>query len=255
MFEGLGIILDPLDQYPFMRKSLQAKIFLGIGGSLTFISVLGFGFAVSAQTQDSKAAEFIAKESNQVQQVSVDDNDANDRIIEVSSNDSNGQIVAADAAGNPEFVPQLPAKDLTLPTQNSIKISGITVDAPIIQGQDPEQALKQGAWIAPEFKTPSGNALLNRNEPVIIASHVYGYPDWDEDFRDRIAFAGLDDLQAGDIVEIVWQQRKYIYEITAGEVNTEISSYDHDLILYTCVDLSGSDERVIKYANLRNDLI
>ncbi|MFW5702505.1 MAG: sortase domain-bontaining protein [Candidatus Dojkabacteria bacterium] len=165
------------------------------------------------------------------------------------------QGIAASVSVNSSSSIKLPKKDLQLPQENIIRIAKLGVDTEIFTGQDSETALRQGAWIAPEFKTPSGNALLDRNEPVIIASHVYGYSDWTDQFRDRVSFAGLGKLEQGDLVEVIWQQRRYTYEIIAGEKSEEISNYDTDLILYTCEDLSGSDIRVIKYAKLRQDLI
>jgi sortase (surface protein transpeptidase) len=148
----------------------------------------------------------------------------------------------------------LPAKNLSLPKENRIIIAKLGVNAPIFGGDDSQSALRQGAWIAPGFKTPPGNTLLQRPEPIIISSHLYGYDDWSEEFRDRVSFSGLEALNTGDQIEIIWQQRQYIYEIEAGEVSDVIGRYDTDLIVYTCLDLTGSDDRTIRYANLREDL-
>lgn len=152
------------------------------------------------------------------------------------------------------FKPQLPPKDPTLGEINRVLIPKIGVDAPLDRGADSEVILKRGAWMVPEFKTPSGNALLERPEPTIIASHLFGYDDWDAEFRNQVAFAGLDQLEAGDTIEVIWQQRKYVYLVKTSEVSANISTYDHDLIVYTCLDLTGSDQRVIIYAEYSPEL-
>ena len=53
----------------------------------------------------------------------------------------------------------------------------------------------------------------------------------------------------GDTVEIIWKQRKYVYEIYKEEEGEEISDYTADLILYTCESLK-SPIRIFRYARL-----
>jgi sortase (surface protein transpeptidase) len=163
---------------------------------------------------------------------------------EISNQDSKNKIS-----------PTLPPKDNTLPNENRISIPKIGVNSQIVENQNSEIALKEGVWRVGNFNTPTGKAIRSESSPIILASHVYGYDYWTEDFRERVSFRGLSNLIPGDIIEIHWDQRKYTYEIKFGEINTEISNYsDYDLILYTCEDLSGSENRVIRYAKLINDI-
>ena len=58
-------------------------------------------------------------------------------------------------------------------------------------------------------------------------------------------------LSIGDRIEIIWGQRKYVYEIYRAEDSTGIQDYEADLILYTC-RLFNSPTRIFRYANRVN---
>ncbi|KKS80793.1 MAG: hypothetical protein UV56_C0008G0001, partial [Candidatus Woesebacteria bacterium GW2011_GWC1_43_10b] len=62
-------------------------------------------------------------------------------------------------------------------------------------------------------------------------------------------FYSLPKLKTGDTVEIIWRQRKYLYEVYKEEEGEEITDYSADLILYTCESLS-SPVRIFRYARL-----
>lgn len=140
-----------------------------------------------------------------------------------------------------EYEENLPLFDNTLPTKNFIRIKSIGVDSPINEGENYETALETGAWIVNNYSTPDYSEY-----PVIIASHRFGYITWSTDFRKRISFYNLPKTDIGDTVEIIWEQREYIYEIyDIGEGNT-ITDYDADLILYTC-KMYNSPIRIFRY--------
>ena len=59
----------------------------------------------------------------------------------------------------------------------------------------------------------------------------------------------MPEVSAGDKIEIIWDQRKFVYEVYDTEEGTDITQYDADLILYTCKFLK-SDIRIFTYARL-----
>jgi sortase (surface protein transpeptidase) len=149
----------------------------------------------------------------------------------------------ANSVGNIDYQPRF---DASLPLENRIRIPSIGVDTEI-QESTPEyyeEALKKGVWRVSDFGTP-----YTRNEPTIMAAHRFGYLAWTNIFRRENSFFSLPKLKEGDIVEIIWRQRKYVYEIYGTEESEKISDYSGDLILYTCETLS-SPIRIYKYARL-----
>ncbi|MBU0572714.1 sortase [Patescibacteria group bacterium] len=139
-----------------------------------------------------------------------------------------------------------PRFDASLPLENTIRISSIGVNSEIQEStlEYYEKALKKGIWRVSDFGTP-----YTRNKPTIMAAHRFGYLAWNNIFRRENSFFNLPKLKEGDIVEIIWRQRKYVYEVYATEEAEEISDYSADLILYTCETLS-SPIRIYKYARL-----
>jgi sortase (surface protein transpeptidase) len=222
-----------------MDKNFRKKINILIGISLIIISLFIFSYTFVLNNKVIGEAENFIEE-------------------DIESIENTPSISPTQVLGDIDKLvnsPTLPPKDNSLPIENRIVISKIGVDSIITEGEDSEEALKNGVWRANDFNTPSGNAIRTESPPTILASHVYGYDNWSEDFRQKVSFRGLSNLSPGDIIEINWDQRKYIYEIKFGEVNTEISNYaDYGLILYTCEDLSGSANRVIRYAELIDDI-
>lgn len=143
-----------------------------------------------------------------------------------------------------EFV--LPEKDLSLPEETIVKIPKIGVETQILEAshEEYESALKLGVWRVPDFGIPT-----EAGPPIILVAHRFGYLNWSQPFREKNSFFNLPELQAGDTVEIIWDQRKFVYEIYHGEDGTEITHYTADLILYTCRFLE-SDIRIFRYAKL-----
>lgn len=139
----------------------------------------------------------------------------------------------------------LPPLDPTLGTTNRVIIPSVGIDSPISQGEDYEEGLKKGAWLVSGYGKPG-----EEGPPIILAGHRYGYEFYTNRERTKkIMFYLLPDTQVGDRVEIIWEQRKYVYEIYKLEENTNVTDYNADLILYTCKDMTGT-QRVFRYANL-----
>lgn len=139
-----------------------------------------------------------------------------------------------------------PAFDPRLPKDNRLIIPSIGVKTEIQEAtlDNYEPALKMGVWRVSDFGAPSANSM-----PTILAAHRYGYLAWSDLFRRQNSFFNLPKLKVGDTVEINWRQRKYVYEIYAADEGTSISDYSADLILYTCVSLTG-EQRIFRYARL-----
>ncbi len=139
-----------------------------------------------------------------------------------------------------------PVFDPKLPRDTTLKIAEISVDTKINERtyEDYETALKLGVWRIPDFGTP-----IDRSKPVILAAHRYGYLEWSNIYRRKNSFFNLPKLKNGDLVEITYRQRKYIYEIYAESRGEEIIDYSANLILYTCETLN-SNVRIFKYARL-----
>jgi sortase (surface protein transpeptidase) len=133
-----------------------------------------------------------------------------------------------------------------LPKTNRLTISAIGVQTEILEASydNYEAVLRKGVWRVADFGEPATNTA-----PTILAAHRFGYLEWSNAYRRQNSFYNLPKLKVGDVVEIIWRQRKYKYEVYAEGRGQEITDYNADLILYTCVDLSGP-ERIFKYARL-----
>ncbi len=133
-----------------------------------------------------------------------------------------------------------------LPTENRLSIPSIGVDTAIGEAMTDnyELALKKGVWRVTDFGTAS-----DRNLPFILAAHRFGYLAWTNSYRHYNSFYNLPKVKEGDTVEVIWKQRKYIYEIYGISEGTDVEDYNADLILYTCRDLN-SPVRIFRYARL-----
>ncbi len=144
--------------------------------------------------------------------------------------------------------PALPAKNSNLPEGNWLIIPKIGIRTQPIITKDPTDALNQGVWQAPEFAEPG-----DFDKPIIMAAHRYGFKYmWEkvvegELYALRNIFYNLPELEVGDKVEIIHDQRRYNFEVYESQEGEEITDYNADLILYTCKHLR-SDVRIIKYA-------
>jgi sortase (surface protein transpeptidase) len=139
-----------------------------------------------------------------------------------------------------------PAVNASLPDKNMIFITKIGVSTEIIEESyaNFENALRKGVWHVPEFGTP-----FARRYPTILVAHRFGYLEWSSQYRRQNSFYNLPKLEPGDKVEIIWEKRKYLFEITDKEESEEITNYTSDLILYTCKFLK-SPNRIFLYARL-----
>lgn len=140
----------------------------------------------------------------------------------------------------------LPEINDNLPAGNWVVIPRIGVRTEIEASLNPDEALQKGVWMAPEYGRPG----VNKNLPIILAAHRFGWQWWwQTDYWKYYSFYKLPELEPGDLVEIIADQRKWTYEIYAGEQGEEITDYEAELILYTCKFLN-SPVRYFRYARL-----
>lgn len=145
----------------------------------------------------------------------------------------------------PEEELYVPPVDETLPEGDWLVIPRIGVRTELRETENPEEALAKGVWHVPDFGEPG-----DREEPMILAAHRYGWQWWWQDeYWKYNSFYLLPDTEPGDRIEIISDQRKWVYEIYAGEEGDEITDYNADLILYTCKFLQGP-VRHFRYARL-----
>ncbi len=138
----------------------------------------------------------------------------------------------------------LPPIDSSLTKMNTLLIPSIGVVGKIHENTNSTKGLENGVWRVGEW----GDPIKNSN-PIILASHRYGYLTWSNKYRKENSFLNLPKTKVGDRVEIIWQQRRFVYEIYKTQENTKITDYNADLIIYTCKTLN-SDIRVFRYAKL-----
>lgn len=139
---------------------------------------------------------------------------------------------------------QLPPLNENLPEGRWVTIPKIGVRTEILEEtlEDHENALQKGVWRYTDLGTPEESG-----GPMILIAHRFGYLKWTNAYRRQHSFYNLDKLEIGDTFEVIWDQRRYEYEIYAGEEAQEISDYSADIILYTCKYLN-SNVRILRYA-------
>ncbi len=140
-----------------------------------------------------------------------------------------------------------PTYDEHLPDGNWLIIPKIGVNTEILESATPDESLNKGVWRVPDFGT-----VTDLSKPMILAAHRYGWKAWWENgnqYWRYHSFYMLPKLEQGDIIEVISDHRKYVYEVYAGEQGQEISDYNADLILYTCKFLD-SPLRYFRYARL-----
>lgn len=170
-----------------------------------------------------------------------------DLLIKTIRNPNKSKIEAMQENKERENKPVYqPRFDPSLPSENIVKITSVRIETGINEASLSafEDALRVGVWRVANFGTPEDRSL-----PTILAAHRYGYLKWSIPYRLKNSFYSLPKLKVGDTVEIVWNQRKYIYEVYEEGRGEEIEDYSADLILYTCENL-GDSERIFKYARL-----
>lgn len=164
---------------------------------------------------------------------------------EISQAARNSDLREAEATPEPEPEPYQPEFNPNLPKGAWIHIPRIGVYTELRPTENPDEALDKGVWMVPDFGRPG-----DREQPIIAAAHRFGWDWWwQSDYWKYHSFYLLTETEPGDRVEIIYDQRKWVYEIYESEEGTLISDYDADLILYTCKYLR-SPIRYFRYARV-----
>ncbi len=153
-----------------------------------------------------------------------------------------GQTITTTPSTTSKSSLPLPPKDTDLPEKNLLIIEKIGVQGSIHQGTNWQEILQKGIWITPDWGNPSDN-----QNPIIIASHRWGYLDWSRQFRRQNSFYNLPQLDENDQIKIIWDQREYTYQVYKTNQTEKPTNLDADLILYTC-KLFNSPIRIYYYA-------
>jgi sortase (surface protein transpeptidase) len=170
--------------------------------------------------------------------------------VEANFNLNSSEVQNLKATANIVRSTFLPPFDPLLSKVNRVIIPSIGVDGDINEAtlDNYEAALKEGVWRVSDFGAPDDNSM-----PIILAAHRFGYLAWTNLFRRENSFYNLPKVKVGDIIEINWQQRHYVYEVYATGTGAAITDYSADLVLYTCESLTGN-QRFFVYAHLIHTL-
>ncbi len=136
---------------------------------------------------------------------------------------------------------------------NSIIISQLDIDAPLVFAQGTSQkelnaALNQGVVIYP------GSVLPGQNGEVFLTGHSSTYI-WNKTPYGQV-FTLLDKLKTGDVVSLIYENRRYDYRIISQEIlspsQVKISSTSESkLTLMTCWPIGTAAKRLV----VRGELI
>lgn len=212
------------------RKRRRARILALSGLFLWLMAILAFAVMILPQT----LFKFFPTYTDRLAQ-------SLGETVEVEKSGFGDLIYQAEFAPEPMYVPPF---DPELPEENWIKIDKIGVNTQIFEGEDWEEVLKNGVWRYGDFGEPEDRQL-----PTVLAAHRFGYIYWTNQFRRESSFFNLPRLDNGDRIEVIWNQRRYVYEIYEGYTDTRFRNLDGDLILFTC-EVLNSERRIIRHARL-----
>lgn len=158
-----------------------------------------------------------------------------------------GSVLGGEFDSGPVKVQYIPEYNPDLPDGDWLVIPSIGVRTQLRKTPEPEEALAEGVWWVPDYGNPGSTEL-----PMILAAHRFGWDWWwKDDYWRYNSFYLLPETKPGDMIEVISDHRKWVYEIYAGEEGDLISDYSADMILYTCKFLN-SPVRHFRYARLIN---
>lgn len=167
------------------------------------------------------------------------------QAVDAEAEGVSDQLSVRSTQGEGQIEPDwLPERDVSLPGGQYLSIPSIGVDGVIWEGpvDDYELVLRRGVWRVPTMPLPI------EGTPVIMAAHRFGYLEWTNEYRRKNSFFNLPKLVEGDEIEMIWNQRRFVYRVDRVVEAEQIESYESDLILYTCKFLV-SPVRIIVYAS------
>ena len=128
------------------------------------------------------------------------------------------------------------------PDKNEIRIDGISVKMPIVEGTD-DSVLYKGAW-----RSPWGSNPTSGGNTVIFGHRFLKLPPSQE------TFFRLNEVKVGDSIEIDWEGKTYTYRVTETKVVApdDLSVLEQTaeprITLITCTPVFSTKSRLIVIA-------
>lgn len=137
-------------------------------------------------------------------------------------------------------LPQEQQQQLTpLPPSNNILIiPNIGTASTVFEGNS-VRTMDKGPWRRPNSSTP------DQGGNTVIVAHRYTFGSHID------TFYHLDKLQRGDLLEVYWNQKEYIYQVESIEevaptaTHIENPTSEPTLTLYTCTPLLTAERRLV----------
>jgi len=124
-------------------------------------------------------------------------------------------------------------------------IKKIGVNAPIVNTKNADYGLSLGAWLDPETSTP------DKGGNTVISGHRFKYLP-----PSNLTFYLLDKLKNNDIIDIIWKEKKYTYQVFNTKIieANDLSILNQDdsniITLYTCHPIYSQEKRLVVQAKL-----
>jgi LPXTG-site transpeptidase (sortase) family protein len=131
-----------------------------------------------------------------------------------------------------------------IPGPSRLSVSSIQINGGQIFEGDTEDTLSKGIWHRPASSTP------DKGGNTVLAAHRFQFLSGND------TFYNLDKVAAGDPIELIWNGKKYLYQVTSSSVVTsravsiEDNTAEPILTLYTCTPLWTSQNRLVVVAKL-----
>lgn len=130
------------------------------------------------------------------------------------------------------------------PTENRLVLPSITLDEPVVVGEDPSN-VHLGVWHRPRSSTP------DKGGNTVLVGHRFSYSS-------PATFYHLDKMEVDDKFAIWWEGKEYVYQVfqtvIVGATAIEIEANTDEPIatIYTCTPVWTAENRLVVKAKLIN---
>lgn len=130
------------------------------------------------------------------------------------------------------------------PKDNRLVLPSISLDKPIIVGDDPSN-VHRGVWHRPHTSTP------DKGGNTVLVGHRFSYSS-------PATFYHLDKVKEGDKFAIWWEGKEYVYEVfqivvvSPNAVEIEANTEEPIATIYTCTPVWTAENRLVLKARLVN---
>lgn len=162
----------------------------------------------------------------------------NEEIVEEAKSE---EAVIAKTA---EIKSHLPQSNYDV-SANRVIITKIGVNAPVVEANNAEYGLSQGAWRIPETSTPDkgGNTVITGHRFKYLPPH-------------NMTFYLFHKIEEGDIVSAIWDEKDYYYRVKEIKIvePSDLSVLDPTekptLTMFTCHPIYSTDKRLVVISEL-----